>query len=210
MTDRLTFIPEQAGYGVAHPNQVIAVELDGGAPRLRADRIRASGSVSAAWLLSAVEYTQFMQFIRDSTLRGALPFLVDLVTDDHLLARHRATLTPGSLRTSRVNGLTYEVTAELRPEQLISWVGSFFATAPNVVATATPVSLNGVLANPAVVQVLGLSPGGLDLDGIYGISSFPTGNSIALVSPAGVNPNWSSVVGTTATVANVMLINSPT
>lgn len=210
MTDLLTFTPEQSGYGVSDPVQVISTELDGGAPRIRADRIRASGIISVSWMLDRGEYDLFKNFIIQNTLRGALPFLLDLVTDSYQLARHRCTIVPGTLRTTQVMGFMYRVSADLRAEQLVSWMGTFSAVAPNKIQTATPVSLNLVLGGPTTIQILGLTPGGLNLDGIYGITSFPTGNSIQLSSPAGVNPNWSSVVGTTATVANVLLFNSPT
>jgi hypothetical protein len=223
VTDLLTFTPEQSGYDVGHPVQVIATELDGGAPRLRADRIRASGTVSVSWMLDRSEYDQFQNFIIQNTLRGALPFLLDLVTDSFQLARHRCTIVPGSLRTSQVQGFMYRVSAELRAEQLISWMGTFFAdntgVTPNVIKTLAPVSLNLVLGAPTVVQILGLSINDgvhppITLDGIYGISSFPTGNSIALTTPSVVNPAWITLAGNypagpTVGVPNVLLFNSP-
>ncbi len=221
MTDLLNFIPEQSGYSTAHPNQVIAVELDGGSPRVRADRLRATGTVSASWVLDRVEYTQFMQFFREKTGRGALPFLADLVTDFFQPARHRCTLVPGSLRTTQVTGLTYRVSADLRPEQLDVFTSQErFETTNQVFFTGIPAfPFDDLFAPGNKVQILGaqLNNGvnpAINLDGIYTVATVPTSSRITLTSPHLINPDWALLAsypgGIAGPVNDVSLIHSPT
>lgn len=219
MTALLDFVPEQSGYTVAHPNQVVSIELDGGAPRLRSDILRANSTVGVSWLLDRVEYTLFMKFMRQDTERGALPFLVDLVTDFFQLARHRVTLVPGSLRTSQVTGLTYRVAADLRVEQLDCFTATHRFESPNEVFFFGEPALHfdELFQTGDQVQILGaqLDNGtgpAIDLDGIYNVSPL-SDRRIVLTNPAAINPDWSLLAsypdGIAGGIVNVSLINSP-
>jgi hypothetical protein len=192
-TPLLPFIPEQSGYSVSHPDQVVSVELDGGAPRLRADKLFASGSASVTWFLDRAELATFLAFIRQDCARGALPFLIDIITESHLLLRHRVTLTPGSLRTVQVNGLTYKVSAELRHEQLACTGGVMRFISPNEIQALYATDFNAFLlvGDPiqlAGAQVVQAGQVPLELDGVYQVASIPSVTHITLTAPGGQWP----------------------
>jgi hypothetical protein len=201
MTELLPFVPEQDGYGVTHPNQVVQIALDGGPPRMRADSLGMSSRVSASWLLDRLEYTRFLQFWRVNLQLGALPCLVDLVTGLYQVARHKATFVPGSLRTTQVAGLTYRVSAEFlaEPLQLItsSAGGGFrFQYPASVLYPGTPArSFVELFAAGDRLQILGAQESNganpaIDLDGIYTVSAVVDDNELSLVSPEADNPDW--------------------
>jgi hypothetical protein len=222
MSELLSFVPEQASYGVAHPDQVISVELDGGSPRLRADRLNAAGAVSASWLLERAEYTEFLYFFRKTLERGSLPFRVDMILDLHLLTRYRCTLVPGSLRTTMVAGLTYRVTAELRVEQLVMETNFMDFLDPDGIHSFLGSVFDEILVAGDQIQLVGAQvPAGagpaLNLDGFYEVATVVDAQNITLDTPSSINSDWSLIASWpggnapdgSGTIANVTVIKTP-
>lgn len=211
----LSFVPEQSGYGVEHPNQVVSIELDGGAPRLRADTLGANHHVDVSWLLNEVDYTSLLKFFRQDTERGSLPFRLNLVTELFQLARHRATIVPGSLRTTVAAGLTYSVSARLRVEQLDLVTGTATFIDPDEIILAIPDSTS--LFQPGdFLQLVGaeLDNGvdpAIDLDGIYTVDSITDSTRLVLLNPQFTNADWTLLAsyGVAPSINNVSWIRSP-
>lgn len=214
---KLTFRPEQDGYNIEHAVQVISVKLSGGQSRQRADVDKATGTVTAVWMLDLFDYGDFLQFWIEQTARGALPFLADLLLDFNLPVQYKCLAIPGSYKTSQVNGLTYRVSMQLEVSQAPAYfTGSYFFKTTNEIHTPSPVSFSGLgYVIGAAVQLIGAQVNDgvhpiVNLDGIYVISSFPTGSTIALTSPSSINPDWSKLVsypsGTTGTITHCSTI----
>lgn len=109
----LEILPQAAGYSVAHGNTVVAVELDGGAPRYRSDKLGKTAKINVTWILAPAAYSYFMAFFRTAIANGALPFEIDLIIDSAAVATYTARFEPGSLRLSSQEGLMYQVDATL-------------------------------------------------------------------------------------------------
>ena len=142
-TDKLPFIPEEAGYTVDHANEVVSVRLNGGRSRVRADISGSTHGVSATWLLDRLDYQQFVKFINTKTLRGALPFLADLIIDFWAPTQYKCLMVPGSMKTTKVEGFSYRVSMDLEVEQVSGFfvASEKFQTTNIVFFTGTPAPL---------------------------------------------------------------------
>jgi hypothetical protein len=114
MTNKLNLPPDQAGYAVLDAgNEVVRVQLAGGAGRYRRDILNASKMANVTWTLGPEEYDYFEMFYRVMTLRAGEPFLIDLIIGESGLTQHEARFIPGSKQLQSQRGLTYVVTAQL-------------------------------------------------------------------------------------------------
>lgn len=117
--DKLNLRPDAAGYTDKAPNEVISVELDGGASRFRRDKIGARKMVSCTWTLDPLQYQYILAFFNTTTKRGSLAFLCDLVSEDgNGPVEHECNFIPGSFGLSSQKGLTYVVQAQLEVKPL--------------------------------------------------------------------------------------------
>ena len=105
--------PDNSSYSVADGKEVVATQLDGGAARYRRDILGATSTVNAAWILGTNDYKYMRSFYRALTLKGAKPFLIDLILDEPTLTEHKAYFVPGSFQLTGQKGLTYWVSAQL-------------------------------------------------------------------------------------------------
>ena len=113
MPTLLALAPDQAGYSVTEPEEVLAVQLDGGLPRFRQDLIGGAKKVTVQWTIGPADYSYLKAFYRTTVGRGAEAFLVDLILDEPVLTQHEAYFNPGTMKLTGVQGLTYTVKAEL-------------------------------------------------------------------------------------------------
>lgn len=113
MVSKLILPPDQASYGVSYGNELVAVALDGGAMRVRRDKVDVPHLVDVQWSLDEADYVYLMAFYRSATNYGALPFLIDLLIDGAVLIEYTCKLIPGSLQLAEQRGLLYVVTAQL-------------------------------------------------------------------------------------------------
>lgn len=219
MTAKLPFLPEQDSYSVDHAIQVVSVDLDGGSPRTRADFAGATAGVNCSFLLDRVDYQNFMEFWINQTFRGSQKFLMDLLIDFAYPTQYLVTAVPGTFKTSQVGGQTFQVQMTVKAQQVAFFTGSYFFVGPNEIRTPSPVTFASFLQIGGAVQLRGAAVNDgvhppVNLDGIYTISSFPSGNRIALSSPSAVNPDWSLLVSypssTTPTISPISAIGVPT
>lgn len=196
MTTLCPFVAEQSGYSAGASAPVIAVDLDGGPPRLRSDALGATHTVTANWFLNRYDYDVWQRFYEKDTANGALPFLVDLVTSFFLPVRHRATFVPGSVKTSNARGQSYRVSARIKAEKLKhEREGAIFGLVGSVTVNSPIVPLNQQFQAGGYVQILGaqIDDGAnppVDLDGVYPITSVPSGTVMNLTSADVINPDW--------------------
>ena len=117
--DKFIFTPNQSGYSVQDSIEVLQVELDGGAPRIRRDIVGSWPIVNVSWIFDRENFNYFREFYRLTTVSGSLPFLIDLLIDNaDELTEHVAQFVPGSIALSQVSGQSYGVSANLRIKPL--------------------------------------------------------------------------------------------
>lgn len=111
----LGLLPDQSGFNVQAGDTNIAVKLDGGAPRVRADQQGAVSTVNCKWTLTAAQFDYMMAFYRTGTNNGASPFQISLCgIDASEYATYTAQFVPGTFKpVSQQEGLTYVVEAQL-------------------------------------------------------------------------------------------------
>lgn len=115
---RFLITPESSSYAVERGNEVVRVELDGGAGRYRADVLHSSFKVDCQWIFTRSQYDYAMAFFRTQTQRGSLPFEIELIIEDFDLGERTAYFIPGSFKLTGQRGLAYFVsgTLEVLPE----------------------------------------------------------------------------------------------
>lgn len=110
---KFVLLPDNSQYSTIDGKEVVATQLDGGASRYRRDILGATSIVNAAWILGTNDYKYMRSFYRALTLKGAKPFLIDLILDEPTLTEHKAYFVPGSFQLTGQKGLTYWVSAQL-------------------------------------------------------------------------------------------------
>jgi|WetSurMetagenome_2_1015567.scaffolds.fasta_scaffold830244_2 hypothetical protein len=99
---------------------VVATQLDSGSPIYRANVQGNSFTVNVTWILEgSSQWDVFFNFFIDTVLLGALPFSVDLITDEYLAKPHKAYFIPNSIKMSQLSLTAAEVTAQLEVEPII-------------------------------------------------------------------------------------------
>lgn len=104
--------PDNSSYTVADGKEVVSTQLDGGAARYRRDILGATSTVGVVWIVGPDEYKYIRSFYRALTLKGATPFLIDLILDEPTLTEHKVYFIPGSMQLTGQKGLTYWVSAQ--------------------------------------------------------------------------------------------------
>lgn len=105
--------PDQSSYAAQLGAQAIAVQLDGGASRVRQDQLGQSHRLTVQWTCNFKNYNYLMAFFRTSTSYGALPFIMALLLDAATVQNYTCLLVPGSLSLSSVSGFTFVVSATI-------------------------------------------------------------------------------------------------
>lgn len=110
---KLHLDPAQGSLSGKHGAEHVAVQLAGGASRMRRDQLGAAALVDIEWYLDAAGYDYLMAFYRASAAHGSLPFTLDLVLDKAALAEYTARFVPDTLALSAVKGTCYIVGAQI-------------------------------------------------------------------------------------------------
>lgn len=114
MANKLTIPPDQASYAVSDSSQeVIRVQLQGGAARYRRDILNSSKIVNVTWTADREEYDYLQMFYRVMTYRAGEPFKIDLIIGESGLTEHDARFVPGSWQLQNQKGHSYTVAAQL-------------------------------------------------------------------------------------------------
>lgn len=117
---KLALRPDAQGYSVQDGEEVIAIELDGGAMRYSRDKWGSTSRVSATWTLLPVEYQYLRAFYNTTIQKGSLPFLCDLILDDPSPVEHVCRIVPKTMNLGAQQGLMYisSCTLEVEPNSI--------------------------------------------------------------------------------------------
>jgi hypothetical protein len=111
---KLWLQPVRDGYSVTPGKQNVVIQLDGGAPRVRADQLGANATVTINWILGQADYDYLLAFYRSQLSSGSLPFLIDLLFESSQPVEYTAQfINDGGPQLKSQSGLTYYVTATL-------------------------------------------------------------------------------------------------
>lgn len=113
--------PDANGYRAIPGNSVVAIQLDGGGPRMRADQLGIVSTVDVQWTLDPDAYNYMLAFFRSGAgangVPGCLPFLCPLVGIDNALSDtpqlYTCWFVPQTFGLKSQSGLTYIVGAQL-------------------------------------------------------------------------------------------------
>lgn len=222
-TTLLPFTPiERSGYSVDYSYAVLETKLAGGLSRKRRDVIGAPHYVQVQWVMTSLNnYNLFIWYFRHALQDATQPFLTDLVVDCGELTRHRCRTVGGMPKLVKQQGQSYWMTALLEAERNPTFLG-VTADAGDLSLTAFPIlglqDLESSIAPTDFVRLINMRfthpvLGPLDLDGTYDVGSVPTGASIFLDSPAGVNAAWTALAAATpdnGTVTTAIMTVVPT
>ena len=114
---KLQIRPDTSGYSVQDGEDVIAIELDGGAARYIRDKWGSTSKVAVSWTLLPVQYSYLRAFYNTTIQKGALPFLCDLILDDPQPVEHVCRIVPGTMSLGSQQGYAYisSCTFEVEP-----------------------------------------------------------------------------------------------
>lgn len=134
--EKLFLTPDNSSYDVSRNPEVLAVQLDGGASKMRRDILGASFLVNVVWILNPTQYNYINAFYRTSVAHGSVPFNIDLILDNITLTQYVVRFIPNSFKLTSQRGLAYTVSATLEVESVAD-----NATADNVIIDAYEASL---------------------------------------------------------------------
>ena len=105
---------DRQGFSVEEGDTNVAIQLNGGAPRVRADQLGAVKTVHCQWILNQNDYDYLEAFYRTATNFGANPFNISLIgIDSSTAAIYVAWFVPQTKRLVSQSGLTYVISADL-------------------------------------------------------------------------------------------------
>lgn len=110
---KLLLTPLIQGYSYSPKNEVVSIDLDGGSPRKRRDKIGVYGAVNCQFILTSNQYRYFMAFYRTKIKSGSLSFTIDLKTEDAFLIEHEAFIRNDSLKLTQQKGDLFYISLSL-------------------------------------------------------------------------------------------------
>lgn len=115
---KLQLLPDSSSYNVKFGEGNISTRLSGGASRVRKDTVDNVHSINVGFNLNKEQYQYIMAFYRHITKRGALPFLMDLITDDGTPLTHKVQIVPNTFQLTEQSGRKYGITFTVEAEPL--------------------------------------------------------------------------------------------
>lgn len=94
----------QDGYSAQLGTETLAVQLEGGKPRLRRVELGAAGVVQVQWFCTATQADYLLAFYRLRTAHGSESFTIDIIMDSSAIVEHTATFVPTTLALGEVRG----------------------------------------------------------------------------------------------------------
>lgn len=112
--------PDSGSYTEVEPSdEVLFTALQGGVGRYRLDKVNASRTVTVQWTFDPPDYQYFRAFFATATQRGALPFLLDLLSEDgDGTVESTCNFVPGSVTLTSTEGQMYVQAATLEVKQI--------------------------------------------------------------------------------------------
>lgn len=133
MTQTLLFQPVRDGYTFTPGYNTLESTLEGRflAKRQQNKVLYAPHILNVNWVLSRVQYTQFMGFFRTNLQNGTLSFLTDfMVTDILVPTRHKCKSLQGMPKLTQVKALAYYVSCIVEAEANPTYTGLIRYEAP--------------------------------------------------------------------------------
>ena len=190
--------PDQVGYQYKPGQSFIEVELDGGAPRMRRDKVGMCHYVTCKFSCTEEQYTRLMAFFRESLEDCTLQFRMPLKIDTHHVISYKCQITgePPSLVENA--GLLHVVQAQLKvfPNPILAaavqlqniTVPEFEAIGVQK-ATQFPVGRTvQIVGSSAVVSGIAVN-----LDGFYVISGAPSDTLRQITVPGPLAAAWATL-----------------
>ena len=115
---KLQLLPDSSSYNVKFGEGNISTRLNGGASRVRKDTVDNVHSINVGFNLNKEQYQYIMAFYRHITKRGALPFLMDLITDDGTPQTHKVQIVPDTFQLTEQAGHRYGISFTVEAEPL--------------------------------------------------------------------------------------------
>lgn len=115
---KLQLLPDSSPYNVKFGEGNILTRLNGGASRVRKDTVDNVHSINVGFNLNKEQYQYIMAFYRHITKRGALPFLMDLITDEGSPQTHKVQIVPNTFQLTEQAGHRYGITFTVEAEPL--------------------------------------------------------------------------------------------
>lgn len=115
---KLQLLPDSSSYNVKFGEGNISTRLSGGASRVRKDTVDNVHSINVGFNLNKEQYQYIMAFYRHITKRGALPFLMDLITDEGSPQTHKVQIVPNTFQLSEQAGHRYGISFTVEAEPL--------------------------------------------------------------------------------------------
>lgn len=115
---KLSATPDQANYAAQDGNDVNIIQLDGGAARYQRDILKTTSLVTVEWTVGNLRFQYIRAFYNTVTVRGSLPFLIDLILDQPSLTEHTAHFVPGTMKHAAIGGSDYTVSAQLEVQRI--------------------------------------------------------------------------------------------
>lgn len=110
---KLLLTPERTRFEVNRSEETIAVELDGGLPKLRRDIINGAFKIPVRWRCNPSQYRYLNAFYETELDFGSRTFTIDLLINDAIEQTYTAQFEPGTMKLAGNSGLTYVVNADL-------------------------------------------------------------------------------------------------
>lgn len=115
---KLQLLPDSSSYNVKFGDGNISTKLNGGASRVRKDSVDNVHSINVGFNLNKEQYQYIMAFYRHITKRGALPFLMDLITDEGNPQTHKVQIVPNTFQLTEQSGHKYTISFTIEAEPL--------------------------------------------------------------------------------------------
>lgn len=109
----LNLIPDQSNYTLQMPTGVLSAQLDGGAPRTRADILGMYIPVTVQWSGDFTLYSYLQQAYRFCEVNGGAHFMIYLILDTGFVVQREAMWVHGSLKMISNQGDQYVVGANI-------------------------------------------------------------------------------------------------
>lgn len=109
----LALIPIKNSYGTQASEEVLRVQLDGGAGRYRRGPTNTFQTINCIFRCTREGYRYFRAFYRTATMHGSLSFFLQAVSPLSTLTLHKAQFVPGSIVLQSNNGNRYTVAAQV-------------------------------------------------------------------------------------------------
>jgi hypothetical protein len=193
--------PDQGGYQYKPGQTFIEVELDGGEPRLRRDKVGMCSYVTCRFSCTAEQYTRLMAFFRERLEDCTLQFRMGLKTDTSQVVTHKCQVTGEPPFLAETVGLLHVVQATLKvfpnpilaaSVQLRNVTVPQFAATGSTNASRFPVGRD-VLIVGSSQEVSGVP---INLDGFYAISGASSSTVREITVPAPLAAAWAALAST--------------